>query len=267
MLSIAGSDSGGGAGIQADLKTFSALGCYGMSAITALTSQNTRGVFGIYEIPPKFVADQIRTVLDDIGADAVKIGMLHRPELILSVAETLKNYPIPNIILDPVMFAKGGDRLLQKEAVATLKKHLIPISTVLTPNLLEAEVLLDRSLETKQDREQAVRNLSQLGPQATVIKGGRGKESRSDDCFILNHGHKSEEVQWLLQPRIDTHNTHGTGCTFSSAIAAFLARSFSIMEAIQNAKRYISYAIDCGKGFRLGSGHGPVMHFHNKLQT
>ncbi|NMD42630.1 MAG: bifunctional hydroxymethylpyrimidine kinase/phosphomethylpyrimidine kinase [Firmicutes bacterium] len=257
-LTIAGSDSGGGAGIQADLKTFAALGCYGFSVITALTAQNTRGVTAIESVPAHFVEQQMEAVLTDIGVDAVKIGMIHSPEIIGSVAATLQRYRAPNIVLDPVMIAKSGDRLLQKEAVQALAKLLLPLAAVITPNLPEAAVLLGRPLERLVEMEQAARDLARLGPAAILLKGGHLGGERSPD---LLYQRQEDRVTLLDGSRVQTANTHGTGCTLSSAIAAGLARGLALAEAVRRAKEYLTGALQRGAAYRLGSGHGPVHHF------
>lgn len=257
-LTIAGSDNSGGAGIQADLKTFSALGCYGMSVITALTAQNTQGVRGIQDIPPAFIAQQIETILDDVGVDAIKIGMLFNTPVIEQVAECLRKIDGTPIVLDPVMFAKSGDRLLQEDAVSALRRELLPMATVLTPNIAEAAALLDRAIDSTEAMEQAARELCALGPQAVVVKGGNLTGSNSDDCLCIG----GESIHWLKQKRIDTRNVHGTGCTFSSAIAAYLAQSLSVEEAVRQAKDYLTGALKAGAKLKLGKGKGPVLHFH-----
>lgn len=260
-LTIAGSDSGGGAGIQADLKTFSALECYGMSVITALTAQNTRGVEGIHDVSIDFLQQQLDAVLDDIGVDAVKIGMLHTPEVIQTVAGRLEHYGIGSIVLDPVMVAKSGDKLLKDEAIRTLRDRLMPQAAVLTPNIPEAEVLLERSIPGAEDMEQAARDLLSRGPSAVVVKGGHVQGEQSADCLVWNENGQVER-QWFETLRVDTVNTHGTGCTFSSAIAAGLAHGLSVQQTVEQAKRYMQRAIEAGAGYRIGGGHGPVHHFH-----
>lgn len=261
VLTIAGSDSGGGAGIQADLKTFSALGCYGMSVITALTAQNTVAVTGIQPVPPAFIAQQIEAVMEDIGVDAVKIGMLHSSQVIETVAERLTHYAGPQIVLDPVMVAKSGDKLLQDEAIEALRTVLIPIATVVTPNLPEAGVLLDRSEEAVANQlERASRELTRLGPKAVLLKGGHLAGDQSRD---LLYEKETDTLLSLDAERVETTNTHGTGCTLSSAIAAFLARGFSVPEAIRKAKTYLTAALEAGAAYQLGQGHGPVHHFYN----
>ncbi len=262
-LTIAGSDSGGAAGIQADLKTFSALGCYGMSVLTALTAQNTTGVTAIHGVPTEFIAAQIDAVLLDIGSDAVKIGMLHSPEVIALVADRLKHHKVNNIVLDPVMFAKGGDKLLQDDAVEALKSILLPMASVLTPNLAEAETFLERAIVSESDRKQACKSLAQHGAQAVLLKGGgvnTGKPTNhSDDVLYCAD---DEQFHILPAQRIATKNIHGTGCTLSSAIAAFIAQDYPLVTAIAKAKTYITGAIESGADYQLGDGHGPVRHFY-----
>ena len=258
-LTIAGSDNSGGAGIQADLKTFSALGCYGMSVITALTAQNTKGVQDIQEVEPDFIEKQIHSILDDIGVDAIKIGMLFNIPIIKTVAKILREKKISLIVVDPVMFAKSGDRLLQVEAVQAIKEDLFPLATIVTPNLLEAEALLERSIQSLEAMQQATVDLCSLGPKAAVVKGGGLTDSNSDDCLMV----REAQFQWLKQDRLDTQNTHGTGCTFSSAIAAFLARSYNLENAVKEAKIYLTQALKAGADKNLGYGKGPVMHFYN----
>jgi len=261
-LTIAGSDSGGGAGIQADLKTFSALGCYGMSVITALTAQNTVAVRGIHPVPPAFIEEQMDAVLGDIGVDAVKIGMLHSAAVIRAVAGKLRQHGIGQVVLDPVMVAKSGDRLLQDEAVEELRATLVPLARVITPNLPEAGTLLGRAVETVDQMEEAARELLDLGPEAVIVKGGHLAGGKSADCLAVG-GAADVEIRWLEAERVDTLNTHGTGCTFSSAICSFLARGASLTDAAEEAKRYLSEAIRRGAPFRLGEGHGPVHHFYH----
>ncbi|WP_035246080.1 bifunctional hydroxymethylpyrimidine kinase/phosphomethylpyrimidine kinase [Desulfogranum mediterraneum] len=258
VLTIAGSDSGGGAGIQADLKTFAANGCYGMSVITALTAQNTLGVHGIHAVPVDFVRQQLEAVLADIGTDAVKIGMLFSPELICTVAEQLRRFGVTNIVLDPVMVATSGDKLLQDEAIVALKEQLIPMADIITPNLPEAVVLLEKELLSTEQVEQGARELVELGCGAVLIKGGHLEGGASDDCLYLGKG---EELISLPARRIATANTHGTGCTLSSAIAANLAKGEVVSEAVVHAKAYITAAIEAGADYSLGQGHGPVDHF------
>ncbi len=263
VLTIAGSDSGGGAGIQADLKTFSALGCYGMSVVTALTAQNTRQVTAIHGIPPEFVAAQMDAVFSDIGAEAVKIGVLHHAEIVETVAERLQHHAPPHIVLDPVMVSTAGDRLLENTAVEEMRKTLLPLAEILTPNLPEALVLLNRDpLSIKNPSEETMkeicRSLGDLGAPAVLLKGGHGSGKESNDMLHCRDTHR---YKLFKAPRIDTPNSHGTGCTLSSALAAWLARGFSLEEAVERAKTYVSRALEAGKDYTLGKGHGPVHFF------
>jgi hydroxymethylpyrimidine/phosphomethylpyrimidine kinase len=258
VLTIAGSDSGGGAGIQADLKTFAALGCYGMSAITALTAQNTRGVSGIHPVPPAFAAAQIAAVLEDIGADAVKIGMLYSVELIRAVAEQLQKFNARNIVLDPVMAAQSGDRLLRDDAVGAITEYLVPLADVVTPNIPEAEVLVGHGISSVEDMRQAARDLRRFGSRSILVKGGHREEDDSSDLLYLC---REDRFVTLTAERVSSRNTHGTGCTLSAAIAAGLARGEIIEDAVRRAKEYISRAIRAGAGYSIGRGHGPVHHF------
>jgi hydroxymethylpyrimidine/phosphomethylpyrimidine kinase len=259
-LTIAGSDSGGGAGIQADLKTFSALGCFGMSVITAITAQNTREVTGIFPVPPSFIGQQMDAVLADIGADAVKIGMLHSPEVIFTVARHLKKWHCAHVVLDPVMVAKSGDKLLQDDAVAALKKTLIPMADIITPNLPEASVLLGRTVAASSDMAGAVKDLADLGCPHVLLKGGHLADAGSSDLLFCADTGKLLE---LPGNRIRTSNSHGTGCTLSSAVCAGLARDLDIPDAVKAAKAYITGALTAGAEFSTGQGHGPVHHFFN----
>ncbi len=259
VLTIAGSDSGGGAGIQADLKTFSANGCYGMSVITALTAQNTMGVTDIHPVPVDCVRRQIEAVLSDIGADVVKIGMLFSPELIQCVADELNRFQVKKIVLDPVMVATSGDKLLQDDAVQALKDHLIPLASIITPNLPEAEVLVGHVISSPEAVIQAAAELTGLGCPDILIKGGHFEDGDSDDLLYLG---ESERTLLLSETRIDTKNTHGTGCTLSSAIAANMARGKDVNEAVLLAKEYITGAIAAGADYVIGKGHGPVHHFY-----
>ena len=257
-LTIAGSDSGGGAGIQADLKTFSALGCYGMSVITALTAQNTCEVRAISEVPADFVTAQIDAVLSDIGCDAVKIGMLNRPETIEAVAGGLKRYGAGPIVLDPVMVAKSGDKLLQDSAVEALKELLLPLADVLTPNIPEAEVLTGRAISTPDQMEAAGRELQAAGAGNVLMKGGHLDGFDSHDCLVCKGG----AVRWFKNVRVESANTHGTGCTLSSAVAAFLASGAAVEASVEAAVNYIHRAIVAGSSYEIGGGCGPVHHFH-----
>lgn len=258
LLTIAGSDSGGGAGIQADLKTFSALGCYGMSVIAALTAQNTLGVTAIYPVSPDFVKDQIDAVLSDIGADAIKIGMLSSPEVIKEVAISLQEYKITKIVLDPVMVAKSGDKLLQDNAIHAVIKYLIPLAQIITPNLSEAQVLTDMKIYTKEDMVKSGKKLLSYGCQNVILKGTFFKDDLLPDLLITHN----QEPLWLESDRIDTGNNHGTGCTLSSAIASYLGQGFPILDAVKQAKTYITEAIADGAFYQLGKGKSPVNHFY-----
>ncbi len=257
-LTIAGSDPSGGAGIQADLKTMSACGCYAMSAITAVVDENTVGVTGVHPVPVDFVRGQIRSVLSDMGADAVKIGMLHSAPLILAVKEELSSYLIKNIVLDPVMVATSGDLLLQQEAVETLKKELIPIARVITPNIPEAEVLLGKKINNQAALLQVVKELSCEGRVSVLLKAGHLTDDELADVF---YNAETDEILQLSSKRINTRNTHGTGCTLSSAVASFLAQDLPLNDAIRHAKDYINNAIIAGAAYEIGHGHGPVHHF------
>ncbi|HEA66594.1 MAG TPA: bifunctional hydroxymethylpyrimidine kinase/phosphomethylpyrimidine kinase [Desulfobacterales bacterium] len=260
VLTIAGSDSGGGAGIQADLKTFSAIGCYGMSVITALTAQNTIGVTSIHAVPGVFVQQQMEAVFSDIGTDAVKIGMLFSVEIIEAVATQLKKHGIGNIVLDPVMVAQSGDKLLQDDAVEAIKTHLMPMADVVTPNLPEAAVLLNRKIRNAEDLIAAAHDLAQFGGKSILIKGGHLENQQSTDWLYLIG---EDRLVVFKGDFIRTRNNHGTGCTLSSAIAAHLAKGLKIEAAVRAAKAYIGEAIRAGAGYKLGAGHGPVHHFFN----
>lgn len=259
-LTIAGSDSGGGAGIQADLKTFSARRVYGASVLTALTAQNTIGVLSIHEVPVNFIADQLDAVLSDIGADAVKIGMLFSPEIIRFVADKLEKSRVTRIILDPVMVAKSGDHLLQEEAVDVLRSTLWPLAEIATPNLPEAELLLGRPLRSEIEMEEAARELASWGPKAVLLKGGHREGATASDTLVLR-GAKGFEIHWLKADRINTKNSHGTGCTLSAAICAERAKDQDIVTAVGNAKNYLTAALREGSQYTLGRGQGPVCHF------
>lgn len=259
-LSIAGSDPSGGAGLQADLKTFSACGCYGATAVVAVVDENTEGVTGVHPVPVNFVVGQIRSVMDDIGADAVKIGMLHSSELIVAVRETLGRYDIRNIVLDPVMVATSGDPLLEEDAVGTLKNVLVPFARVITPNIPEAEILLGERIQSQDDLPECARMLSQDGKVSVLLKAGHLSDEKLVDVF---YNAETDEILKLESRRLDTKNTHGTGCTLSSAVASFLARGYSLNDAVRSAKDYITRAIEAGGRYEIGHGHGPVHHFFN----
>ncbi|PVY92921.1 hydroxymethylpyrimidine/phosphomethylpyrimidine kinase [Acidovorax sp. 99] len=261
VLSIAGSDSGGGAGIQADLKTFSALGCYGMTAITAITAQNTCGVIGIHGIPPEMLKAQIDAVVQDIGVDAVKIGMLHSPDVVHVVAEAIRTYQLPHVVLDPVMVATSGDRLIAQETVAVLVQELFPLAEVVTPNLDEAGWLLGRSIEGVEALELAAQDLLRLGARAALLKGGHLPGDWVVDVLAVQGGeHAQGQGHRLQSQRIATHNGHGTGCTLSSAIAAQLALGQPLQQAVEQARAYILGAIAAGADVTTGHGHGPLNH-------
>jgi hydroxymethylpyrimidine/phosphomethylpyrimidine kinase len=257
-LTIAGSDSSGGAGIQADLKTFAALGVYGASAITALTAQNTRGVTGIHLVPAEFLRAQIDAVFSDLEIGAVKIGMVAQLASIDVIVDALKRWSPKQIVLDPVMVATSGDRLLAAEAVDALRKKLIPLATIITPNLPEAAALLDEPVAADAAAiERQGQRLLGLGCPAVLIKGGHGQGSESIDYLIRAGGSIA-----LKAPRVATQNTHGTGCSLSSAIAAELARGAELETAVRNAKAFVSAAIASADRFTVGHGHGPIHHFH-----
>jgi hydroxymethylpyrimidine/phosphomethylpyrimidine kinase len=257
-LTIAGSDTSGGAGIQADLKTFAAFGVYGASVITALTAQNTTGVSGIHQVPPDFVIAQIDAVFTDLAVGAVKIGMVAQLATIDAIAAGLSRWSPQHIVLDPVMVATSGDRLLAAEAIEALRTKLIPRASLITPNLPEAAALLDEPVATNEaDVERQGRRLLALGCKAVLIKGGHGQGSESIDYLI-----DAERTIALAAPRIATKNTHGTGCSLSSAIAAGLAKGDDMEAAVRNAKAWISAAIAAADKFTVGHGHGPIHHFH-----
>lgn len=260
-LSIAGSDPSGGAGIQADLKTFAALGVYGTCAITALTAQNTRGVTGIHVVPADFVLAQVEAVLEDLAVAAVKTGMLATPEIVSTVAGLAAAGRLPQLVVDPVMVATSGDRLLQPEAEELYVEALLPHATLLTPNLREAEVLLGTSIRTLAEQRDAAHALGALGPATVVVKGGHPVSDRSEEAVdVVWDGTSTYD---LPGPRIDTVNNHGTGCTFAAAAAAALADGAQIAHALQNAKTYVSAALHGAASWRLGHGHGhgPLDHF------
>lgn len=256
VLTIAGSDPSGGAGIQADLKTFAALGVYGMSVLTALTAQNTLGVQGIFDIPLSFIQQQIDSVLSDIGADAWKTGMLSNAEVIQLVAERAQYYRIEKLVVDPVMVAKGGDALLQPSARDALIADLVPLSYVLTPNHYEAQVLTGMTIQTVSDMYTAAARIHAMGARHVVVKGGDLPGS-TQAIDILYDGHVYTEVG---APRVATRNTHGTGCTFASAIAAELAKGHTVATAVQRAKTYLTAAVRAADDLQIGHGHGPLNH-------
>ncbi len=259
ILTIAGSDSGGGAGIQADLKTITVLGGFGMSVITALTAQNTLGVHGIHDVPPAFVAAQFDAVAADIGVDAAKTGMLATSEVILVVAGKIRDYGIERLVVDPVMVAKGGTSLIREEAKKTMIAELIPLAFVLTPNLPEAEVLSGMTISTLDDMKAAARVIRNLGAENVVLKGGHLAGDAVDLLYDGIH------FRTFSSPRIETSDTHGTGCTYSAAIATLLGRGMDVAGAVEEAKRYITAAIR--QAWRIGGGHGPTNHLAPLFKT
>ncbi len=258
VLTIAGSDSGGGAGIQADLKTFSALGCYGMTAITAITAQNTLGVTAIHGVPASVLKAQIQAVIEDIGVDAVKIGMLHSPDIVDVVAWAIDHYRLQNVVLDPVMVATSGDTLVGQDTVAVLVRELFPRCAVVTPNLDEAALLLKRPITGVAGLDAAAEALLSLGAQAALLKGGH----LAGDNVVDVLARPGVPHLRLQSSRIASRNVHGTGCTLSSAIAAHLALGLPLQDAVQNARAYILLAIAAGADVTTGAGHGPLNHGH-----
>jgi hydroxymethylpyrimidine/phosphomethylpyrimidine kinase len=258
VLSIAGSDSGGGAGIQADLKTIAALGCYGMTAITALTAQNTLGVRSIHGVPPDILRDQIDAVVEDIGVDAVKIGMLHSPEIVMALAEAIDRHALQNIVLDPVMVATSGAVLIANPAIEVLVRELFPRALLVTPNLDEAALLVGRPLHNAQDMEVAADELLARGARAVLLKGGHLPGDTVIDLLVTADGVK----HWMQAPRIHSANTHGTGCTLSSAISAGLALGQPLLEAVQMARAFVRAAMLAGAKVKTGAGGGPLNHGH-----
>jgi hydroxymethylpyrimidine/phosphomethylpyrimidine kinase len=256
VLSIAGSDSGGGAGIQADLKTFSALGCFGMTAITALTAQNTCGVRAIHAVPPEMLRDQIDAVLEDIGTDAVKIGMLHSAEIVRTVAQAIERHQLCNVVFDPVMVATSGAKLITDEAINVLVSELFPRAALITPNLDEAALLVGQPLTSPHDMAQAAQTLLAKGAHAVLIKGGHLAGALVLDLLLI----EGAEPLWMEAPRIASANTHGTGCTLSSAIAAHLALGLSLPEAVQQARQFVRQALQAGASVKTGQGSGPLNH-------
>ena len=255
-LSIAGSDSCGGAGIQADIKTMTMNGVYAMTAITALTAQNTTGVRAIQEATPAFLKEQLDAVFEDIFPDAVKIGMVSSSDLIRVIAERLRHYGAKNIVVDPVMVATSGSSLMKTDAVQTLIDELLPLSTVITPNIPEGEILSGEKIESKDDMERAAKRIGDTYGCAVLLKGGHRVNDANDLLYA------GGEMQWFEGKRIDNPNTHGTGCTLSSAIAAYLAKGADLDTAAQLGKEYLAGAIAAGAQYAIGHGHGPVHHFH-----
>lgn len=259
VMTIAGSDPSGGAGIQADIKTISALGCFATSAIVAVVDENTLGVTGVHPVPVDFVTGQIRSILDDIGTDSVKIGMLHSSELIRAVRQTLDLYPeVTDVVFDPVMVATSGHALLVPDAVATLRDELVPRARLITPNIPEAELLLGRGISGPEELPDAARELARLGASVFLKAGHLNTGELTDVLYNAENG----RCTLLKSPRIDTRNTHGTGCTLSSALASFLALGCDLETAARRAKDYIHAAIASGAQYSIGRGHGPVDHFY-----
>ena len=256
LLTIAGSDSGGGAGIQADLKTFSALGCYGMSAITALTAQNTTGVRAIHGVPPDMLAGQIDAVVEDIGVDAVKIGMLHSPEVVQAVSDAIDRHALPHVVLDPVMVATSGAVLIDSPAIASLVRELFGRAVLVTPNLDEASLLVGRTLSSEDDMQAAALELLGKGARAVLLKGGHLAGDMVSDLLQV----AGAAPHWMRAPRIATPNTHGTGCTLSSAIAAYLALGHTLVDAVEAARVYVRGALAAGASVKTGQGSGPLNH-------
>jgi len=253
-LTIAGSDSGGGAGIQADLKTFHQLGVYGMSALTAITAQNTLGVAAVYPLSVEAVAQQIEEVLRDIGTDALKTGMLFDAAIITTVAEKIRQHDVKHVVVDPVMVAKGGAKLLQDEAIEALKTQLLPLAMVVTPNLPEAECLTGMAIKDLPDMQEAAVLIHRMGPKYVIVKGGHLEDDQITDLL-----YDGEQFHMFGHQRVHTRHTHGTGCTFSAALTAQLAKGTDIITAVEQAKRFIIQAIATAP--QLGGGHGPTNHW------
>lgn len=258
VLTIAGSDSGGGAGIQADIKAISAMGCYAASAITAVTVQNTIGVQAVHPVPLEVLAGQIDAVLSDIGADAVKIGMLHSSDVVNLVADKIEQYQIRNVVLDPVMVSTSGHRLIEESAIRTMKDRLLPLARVVTPNIPEAEILSGMTIGSQDDFDEAVIALSNQNSVSVLLKAGHLNGDELVDYF---YNSEDGQIVKLASRRVGTVNTHGTGCTLSSAFAAALARGEDLSQAALSAKAYIEQAIISGSEYKIGNGHGPVNHF------
>ena len=268
-LTVAGSDSGGGAGIQADLKTFAAFDVFGAACLTSLTAQNTIGVQGVYEVAPEFVTLQLRSVMEDIGAHAVKTGMLGNAEVTHAVVVALEEYGARNVVVDPVMVAKGGESLLDRDAVGLFKSQVFKIATVVTPNLPEAEILCGYPLRSWNDRLRAARDIARMGPRVVVIKGGHVPEYGDDAADNAPGGVPADVVDLVFDgqlfttfhaPRVESRKTHGTGCTFSAAITACLANGMDVLDAVASAKAYVSDAIAAAAHWDIGAGHGPTDH-------
>lgn len=264
VLTIAGSDSGGGAGIQADIKSISAMGCYAASAITAITVQNTLGVLAVHPVPLEILEGQIDAVLSDIGADAIKIGMLHSSEVVHLVADMIGKYGIRNVVLDPVMVSTSGHRLIEDDAVEVIKTRLIPLARVITPNIPEAEILAGCRISGEHDFDEIARKLSAFGNVSVMLKAGHLEED-----YLVDYFYNAEDGTMTKLPsrRVHTANTHGTGCTLSSAFAAALAKGEDLTSAARSSKKYIEQAIISGAEYEIGGGHGPVNHFFREINV
>lgn len=260
VLSIAGSDSGGGAGIQADLKAISACGCFAMTTITAVTAQNTLGVKAIEPLPVHVIEAQIRACLDDIGADAVKIGMLHSVDVIRTIVRVLQDYPIKHIVVDPVMVATSGDRLVQEEAIAVLQQELFPLASVITPNTFEIEILSGMKIDTQEDLYASIPEMRNIGADNILLKAGHLDCAEITDVLV---DYKHNQEYHYTTKKIDTANTHGTGCSLSSAVAAYLAHDYPMEKAVGIAIDYLHGAIETAAQYQIGHGHGAVHHFYN----
>lgn len=260
VLTIAGSDSGGGAGIEADLKTFTALGVYGMAAITSVTAQNTVGVFGVQDLPPEFVSQQIDLCADDIGIDAAKTGMLSNADIVTAVSISVTRSAIPNLVVDPVMVAKSGDSLLRASARIALREKLLPLAFLVTPNIPEAAALADMDIVSEQDIRRAAERIYEFGPRNVLIKGGHLEGPEATDYLF-----DGIRLTPFTAPRLNTKNTHGTGCTYSAALAAYLALGRPVEDAVREAKHYLTKAIQ--HSLSLGHGHGPLNHMWNLPQV
>lgn len=259
VLTIAGTDPSGGAGIQADLKTFSALGCYGMSVITALVAQNTQGVRAIHNVPPAFVQAQLNAVIEDIKPDTIKIGMVHTPELVNVIAETLKRYPDIPAVFDPVMIATSGDRLIEESTIEAIIAELFPVTALITPNMDEASLLSGMAIHTVDDMKAAAEKIMNLGCNALLLKGGHLKQEKLTSILYDKQG----TVETYVSDRVETNNVHGSGCTLSSAIASYIARGEVLPTAVALAQEYINGAIYNGRDVAIGHGNGPLNHFYN----
>lgn len=263
VLTIACSDSGGGAGVEADLKTISALRCYGMSCFTALSAQNTVEVKAVHEVPSEFVRTQLEAVLNDMGTNVVKLGVVYNAKTIEVIAECLKQHSIKHVVADTVMVSKSGHQFISDDAIEAFKKHIFPIATVITPNLTEASRMLGKKVFSREDMYEAADCFVAMGLKAVLIKGGHGEEAFSTDLLFWKEGENLHKREYSAR-RFHTPNTHGTGCSLASAIACFLARGLGLADAVEEAKTYISKAIEAGQFYKIGSGHGPIHHFYER---